>query len=219
LRKKAPIYMQVAIYARVSTTDQNCELQLSELRDYCTRRGWDIAGEYVDSGWSGIKSQRPELLKLMRDAAAHKFGCVLVWKLDRFSRSMVHLNEQLATLRSAGVRFIATSQNIDTDESNPTSRLLLHILAAVAEFERELIRERTLAGVQNYRRMFAAGRIGKERCSRSGKNRAHGRPKVVFDRLHVAELGAAGLSIRAIAAKLGLSKGTVERALSQKPVS
>src|SRR5262245_61222811 len=99
--------MKVAIYARVSTTDQNCELQLGELREYCGRRGWEIACEYIDTGWSGAKAQRPQLLKLMKDAAAHQFGCVLVWKLDRFSRSMVHLNEQLGLLRSAGVRFIA----------------------------------------------------------------------------------------------------------------
>lgn len=211
--------MKVAIYARVSTTDQNCELQLGELREYCNRRGWEIAGEYVDTGWSGAKADRPRLLQLMKDASAHKFDTVLVWKLDRFSRSMVHLVEQLATLRSAGVRFIATSQNIDTDESNPTSRLLLHILAAVAEFERELIKERTLAGVKSYRTAFAADRVGRDRarCSRSGKNRAHGRPKVIFDQVKLQELAAGGLSIRKIAAQLHLSRGVVERALSQKP--
>lgn len=212
--------MKAAIYARVSTVDQNCELQLSELREYVQRRGWATADEYVDTGWSGAKANRPQLTRLMKDAAAHKFDVVLVWKIDRFSRSMVHLNEQLAALGSAGVRFIATSQSIDTDQANPTSRLLLHILAAVAEFERELIRERTAAGVANYRKAFAAGRIGQAvgRCSRSGKNRAHGRPKVVFDRLQLQELRDGGLSIRQIAAKLKLSRGTVERSLSQKAV-
>jgi putative DNA-invertase from lambdoid prophage Rac len=210
--------MRVAIYARVSTSDQNCELQLGELREYCARRGWEIAGEYVDTGWSGAKANRPQLLRCMKDAGAHKFDCVIVWKLDRFSRSMMHLNEQLAALTSAGVRFIAITQSIDTDQSNPTSRLLLHILGAVAEFERELIKERVNSGVQTYRKAYAAGRIGKDRCSRSGRNLAHGRPKVVFDRLSVVELSAAGLSIRKIAAKLKLSRGTVERALSQKAV-
>jgi putative DNA-invertase from lambdoid prophage Rac len=212
--------MKVAIYARVSTVDQNCALQLGELREYAERRGWEIAGEYVDTGWSGAKAQRPQLLRLMRDAAAHQFDVVIVWKIDRFSRSMVHLNEQLATLNSAGVRFIATSQSIDTDQSNPTSRLLIHILAAVAEFERELIKERTAAGVASYRRAWAAGQVGRDRarCSRSGKNRAHGRPKKVVDRLQLAELHAGGLSIRQIAAKLKLSRGVVERGLSQKAV-
>jgi DNA invertase Pin-like site-specific DNA recombinase len=198
----------------VSTADQHCELQLGELRAYCDRRGWEIAGEYVDTGWSGVKAQRPQLLRLMKDAAAHKFGCVLVWKLDRFSRSMVHLNEQLGALRSAGVRFIATSQNIDTDESNPTSRLLLHILAAVAEFERELIRERVNAGLTTYRKAYAAGRIGAGgRCSRSGKNLAHGRPKKVFDRQRAADLAAGGLGMRAIAKQLGVGLATVSREL------
>jgi DNA invertase Pin-like site-specific DNA recombinase len=84
----------------------------------------------------------------MRDAAQRKFDCVLVWKIDRFGRSVLHLNQQLAALSSYGVRFIATSQSLDTDRSNPTSRLLLQILARFAEFEREMIRERTLMGLR-----------------------------------------------------------------------
>src|SRR3954464_5455293 len=107
--------MRVAIYARVSTTDQNCDMQLRELREYVTRRGWEIAAEYVDTGWSGAKAQRPELLKLMKDAREHRFDCVVVWKIDRFSRSMLHLNQQLADLTTWGIRFIAMTQNIDTD--------------------------------------------------------------------------------------------------------
>ena len=99
--------MRVAIYARVSTTDQNCDMQLRELREYIKRRGWVNAGEYVDTGWSGGKASRPQLDRLMRDAAQHKCDCVLCWKLDRFTRSMTHLVEQLGRLRSAGVRFIA----------------------------------------------------------------------------------------------------------------
>jgi putative DNA-invertase from lambdoid prophage Rac len=206
--------MKVAIYARVSTTDQNCELQLTELREYVKRRGWEIAGEYVDTGWSGAKAQRPQLLKLMKDATAHKVDCVLVWKLDRFSRSMMHLNEQLAALNSAGVRFIAVTQSIDTDQSNPTSRLLLHILGAVAEFERELIKERVNSGVQTYRKAYAAGRIGAGgRCSRSGKNRAHGRPKAVFDRQRAADMVRGGMGMRAVAKALGVGLATVSREL------
>jgi DNA invertase Pin-like site-specific DNA recombinase len=214
--------MLVAIYARVSTTDQDCKLQLEELRSYCERRGWKIAGEYVDTGWSGVKAARPQLLRLMKDAAAHKFDVVIVWKIDRFSRSIVHLNEQLATLNSAGVRFIAITQSIDTDQTNPTARLLLNILASVAEFERELIKERTAAGVASYRKAFAAGRVGAGlgRCSRSGKNRAHGRPKAVFDRQRAADLSLSGVGMRAIAKQLGVSLATVSRGLKalQKPL-
>src|SRR5689334_19446762 len=127
--------MNCAIYARVSTTDQNCEMQLRELREYAGRRGWTITEEYVDSGWSGVKASRPALDKLMADASQHRFDVLLVWKLDRFGRSVLNLVEGLNKLASYGVRFIATSQAIDTDQANPTSKLILWILAAVAEFE------------------------------------------------------------------------------------
>jgi DNA invertase Pin-like site-specific DNA recombinase len=128
--------MKTAVYARVSTQNQTCESQLRELREYAARRAWEIACEYVDTGWSGAKASRPQLDRLMRDAAQRKFDCVLVWKIDRFGTSVLHLNQQLAALSSYGVRFIATSQSLDTDQSNPTSRLLVQILASVAEFER-----------------------------------------------------------------------------------
>jgi DNA invertase Pin-like site-specific DNA recombinase len=130
--------MHCAAYARVNTTDQNCEMQLLELREYISRRGWTIAGEYVDTGFSGAKASRPSLDRLMADAAQRKFDCIVVYKIDRFGRSVLRLNQQLVALTSYGVRFIATSQSLDTDQSNPTSRLLLQILAGVAEFERWL---------------------------------------------------------------------------------
>ena len=112
-------YMRCALYARVSTTDQNCEMQLRELREYIARRDWKIAGEYVDTGFSGAKASRPALDRLMADAAKRKFDSVAVWKIDRFGRSVLHLNQQLAALTSHGVRFIATSQSLDTDEKTP----------------------------------------------------------------------------------------------------
>src|SRR5438270_855542 len=140
--------MRCALYARVSTTDQNCEMQLRELRDYIARREWKNGGEYIDTGFSGSKASRPALDRLMADAAQRKFDCIVVYKIDRFGRSDLHLNQQLAALTSYGVRFIATSQSLDTDERNLTSRLLLQILASVAEFEREMIRERTLSGMK-----------------------------------------------------------------------
>ncbi len=181
--------MLTAIYARVSTADQNCASQLKELRDYVARRDWANAGEYVDSGFSGTRASRPALDKLMSDAASRKFDCVVVYKIDRFGRSVLNLNQQLAALTSYGVRFIATSQSLDTDQSNPTSRLLLQILAGVAEFEREMIRERTLMGIQAAR---ANGKIV-------------GRPKRIFRRDEVTRLrDQDGLSWRAIATKLDI---------------
>jgi putative DNA-invertase from lambdoid prophage Rac len=122
--------MRTAIYARVSTVDQSCEMQLQELREYAARRGFAIIGEYVDTGWSGAKASRPELNRLMQDAQMRRFDAVLVWKLDRWGRSVAHSIRSIQELVALGIRFLAVTQNIDTDESNPTSRFLLHIFAA-----------------------------------------------------------------------------------------
>lgn len=185
--------MKAAIYARVSTQDQHCEVQLRELREYCKRRGWKKPAEYVDAGFSGSKASRPALDKLMRDASDRQMDIILVWKLDRFGRSVLNLSQQIQQLDSYKVRFVATTQNIDTDSSNPTSRLLLHILSAVAEFEREIIRERTRSGLARARE------LGKQL----------GRPKKVFRRDLVDELRGKAMSWRAIAQKLGVSLSTL----------
>ena len=192
---EAPI--RTAIYARVSTLDQNCEMQVRELREYATRRGWQVCGEYIDTGWSGAKASRPELDRLMRDAALRRFDAVLVWKLDRFGRSVRNCLDGIESLRAHGVRFLAVSQSIDTDESNPTARLLLHILASVAEFEREMIRERVCAGVRN--------------AKRNGKQL--GRKRVVFDRSKAKQMYTTGASVRQIATALRVGRGTVHRFL------
>jgi len=187
----------VAVYARVSTDDQSCALQLNECREYCERRGWRVAGEYVDTGWSGSKASRPQLDKLMRDARAHRFDCVMVWKVDRFGRSVVNLLEHLRLLENYGVRFLVISQSIDTDQASPTSKLLMHILAAVAEFERSMIGERVAAGLK------AAKRRGVQL----------GRRRLVLDRDQVRNLKLLGKSHRQICSELGLSMGMVIRAL------
>ena len=164
-------------------------MQLKELREYISRRGWQNSHEYIDHGFSGAKSSRPALDKLMADAAQRKFDCIVVYKIDRFGRSVLHLNQQLAALTSYGVRFVATSQSLDTDEKNPNSRLLLQILASVSEFEREMIRERTLSGI---RAAKAAGKVV-------------GRPRRIFRRDEVVRLrDEEGLSWRAIGKKLGV---------------
>jgi putative DNA-invertase from lambdoid prophage Rac len=185
--------MKTAIYARVSTTDQNCEVQLRELREYVARRGWEPASEYVDSGFSGSKASRPALDRLLAAASRREFDCVLVWKIDRFGRSVLHLSQQLAALTTYGVRFIAVSQALDTDAANPSSKLMLTILAGVAEFEREMIRERTLSGV---RAAKASGKV-------------LGRPMRVFRRDEVTRLREDGMSWRAIAKQLGVPVSTV----------
>jgi DNA invertase Pin-like site-specific DNA recombinase len=205
--------MRVALYARVSTTDQNCEMQLRELRQYASARAWKVADEYVDRGWSGAKASRPELNRLMKDAFARRIDCILVYKVDRFGRSVGNLSDMLRKLDSAGVRFISITQGIDTDQANSMSRFMLNILAAVAEFERDIIRERVLSGVRQYQADYGAGVIGQKKQSKSGKNLPIGRPKLIFDRDAVRQLRSAGKSLAEISAETGLAKTTIRRVL------
>ena len=191
---------RAAIYARVSTADQNNTIQVRELTEYLQRRGWELAGTYQDT-MSGAKASRPSLDKLMADAQQRRFDAVLVWKLDRFGRSLVHCVSGIQELSSLGIRFIATSQGLDTDENNPASKLLMHILAAVAQFERELIRERVSAGMRN----------AKSKGTRSGK--PIGRPRRIFDRGEIVRLRQDGHSLAQIARQMNVGLGTVVRVL------
>jgi DNA invertase Pin-like site-specific DNA recombinase len=155
----------------------------------------------------------------MQEAAIRKFDVVLVWKLDRFGRSLIDCLSAIRELTTARVRFIAITQGIDTGDENPAARFQLQIMAAFAEYEREIIRERAMAGALRYRQDFAAGRIGRERSSRSGKNCALGRPRRIFDREQVSRLRSEGLSLRQIASRLGVGLGTITRVLKCVPKS
>src|SRR5713226_4883251 len=138
--------MKVAIYARVSTANngQDPTMQTHELREYATRRGWMVAGEYVDVGISGTKEKRPELDRLMADAHRRRFDCVVVWKFDRFARSVSHLLRALETFKAQGIEFVSFSEQMDT--STPAGKMVFTVLGAVAELERSLIVERVKAG-------------------------------------------------------------------------
>lgn len=195
--------MKAALYVRVSTSDQNCTLQLSDLEHFVGRMGWECAGIYQDS-MSGSKASRPGLDRMMSDARLRKFDAVVVWKLDRFGRSLVHCVSQIQELSSLGIRFVAITQGLDTDTANPTSSLLLHILAAVAQFERELARERVAAGM----------RTASVRGTRSGK--PIGRPKRIFDRSEALRLRAEGWPLQRIADSLGVGLGTIARTLTNQ---
>ena len=137
--------MKAAVYARVSTVEQTVENQRLELRRYCEARGW-AATEYLDAGVSGAKESRPALDRLLTDARRRRFDTLVVWKLDRLGRSLSHLVAILDDLTSRGVQFRAITQGIETGTS--TGRLVSHILGALAEFERELIKERTREGIK-----------------------------------------------------------------------
>src|SRR5215469_13969852 len=186
---------RVALYARISTlNNQDPELQLAELREYSNRRGWHITEEYTDQGVSGCKESRPALNRLMADACRRKFDAILVWKIDRFGRSLKHLVNALAELRALGVAFISLRDNLDL--STPSGRLMFQIIGAMAEFERALIQERVRAGIRNAR----------------AKGKRLGRPRVTVDASRIASLRALGHSWAEIVAEMGVGKGTAQRA-------
>jgi DNA invertase Pin-like site-specific DNA recombinase len=188
--------LRAAIYCRVSTArDQNPRMQLDELRQVARQRGWDVIGEFVDVGISGAKDRRPELDHLMQLTHRGAVDIVAVWKFDRFARSTRQLVTALDDFRARGIDFFSARDSIDT--TSPAGRFSFSVIAAVAELERELIRERTIAGIE------AARRCG----------RHPGRPPVVFDLDRARELRANGASIRMIAKTLGVAAATVHRGL------
>jgi len=172
--------MIVALYARVSTSDQSCEMQLRELRQYVERQRFQVFAEYVDTGFSGAASSRPQLDRLLHDARLRRFDAVLVWKLDRWGRSVAHCVRSIQELVSLGIRFLSPTESIDTGTESPMSNFLLHLFAAFAEMEREIIRERVRAGVRNAK----------------AKGTRLGRPQRVFRRDEVLRLRAEGMSWR-----------------------
>lgn len=189
--------LRAALYARVSTSNnaQEPSMQTFELREYCERRGWNFAGEYVDEGISGAKDSRPELNKLMADAHRRRFDAIVVWRFDRFARSVSHLLRALEIFKSLGIEFVSLSEQVDT--STPTGKMVFTVLGAVAELERSLIGERVKAGLRNAR----------------AKGKRLGRPKVIVDAARVASLRAHGRSWREISVEMGISKGSAQRAL------
>jgi DNA invertase Pin-like site-specific DNA recombinase len=190
--------VRCGIYARVSTTGtQSPEMQLRELIEYCHRRGWQITGEYVDAGLSGAKDSRPELNRLMSDAKQRRLDAVLVWKLDRFGRSLRHLVNSLAELEALGIAFVSLRDNVDL--TTPAGRLQFHIIAAMAEFERALIQERVRSGLRNAK----------------AKGVRLGRPRIALDLSTVVALQGQGYSVRAIARQLGVAVGTVHKTLRE----
>lgn len=185
---------RTAIYARVSTAKngQSPEMQLRELREFCERRGWTVAGEYVDAT-SGAKDRRPELDRLLADAHKRKFDVVAVWKFDRFARSVSHLLRALETFNALGIAFASLTEQVDT--TTPAGKMVFTVLGAVAELERSLIVERVRAGLRNAR----------------AKGKRLGRPRVAVDSARIGHLRAQGLSWATIAAELGIGEGTVYR--------
>ena len=193
---------RVAIYARVSTlTGQSVEMQIRDLRELAKHRDFEVVKEYCDEGVSGSRESRPALDALLLDARRGKFDAVLVWKLDRLGRSLVHLVRLLTDLRALGVELISFSEGLDF--TTTTGKLLYQVISAFAEFERDCIRERVRAGLRNAR----------------AKGKRLGRPKILVDVSRIAVLRGQGRSWREITAETGTSKGTAQRALCSLPKS
>ncbi|MHB8613978.1 MAG: recombinase family protein [Candidatus Dormibacteraceae bacterium] len=179
--------VRAAVYARVSALDQNPDLQLRELREYARRRNWTIH-EFVDHGVSGAETRRPRLAHLTEALRRHDFDVVLVWKFDRMFRSVEHIVEFLSFVQHLKIEFVSVTEQIDT--GSPQGKLMFHLLAAMAEFERALIRERVLAGMQAAK---ARGVI----CHR---------PRKQIDESRVIADHRLGMSCSKLAAQYGVSK-------------
>ena len=182
--------MRAAIYGRVSTADQTCESQLIEVRRFVAARGW-TAVEYTDKGVSGSKDRRPALDQMLTDAKRRKFDAVVCWRLDRLGRNLKHLITVLEDLEALGVAFVSLAEGIDA--TTPAGKLQMHILGAMAEFERARIVERVRSGLARARAQGT--RLGR-------------RPHALSDE-QVKEV--AHLSLRSAAKVLGVSYTVVRR--------
>ena len=189
---------RIAIYARVSTTDQSTESQLLDLRRYVSDRGWQAYQEYCDNGISGTKDSRPALNELMDDAKKRRFDVVLVWRFDRFARSTKHLILALEEFNNLKIDFVSYQENIDT--SSPLGGAIFTILGAVAQLERDIIAERVKAGLRRA----------------VGNGRRLGRPRKLVDIERIRDLKLKGFSLRAIGKEVGVSRTTVSEVLRSR---
>jgi putative DNA-invertase from lambdoid prophage Rac len=193
--------MRVAIYARVSTADQDCDRQLWELRAFARRLGTEVVGTFKETA-SGAKNDRAERKKVLALAQAREIDAVLVWELSRWGRSLLDLIETLQSLQSWRVSLLAVS-GLQLDLGTPHGKLLAGVLASLAEFERDLLRERVKSGLAAAR---ARGQV-------LGRKKGF-RPTARHDR-RIKDMVAVGQSYRQIARELGIDKGTVMAAVKR----
>ncbi len=191
------LVVRVALYARVSTDAQDPEVQLSAVRSHAANRGWEIVEEFIDKGFSGAKEKRPALDRLMRAAWDRKFQAVLVWRFDRFARSVKHLMSALEKFRSFRIEIISLQEQFDT--STPIGHAMFTIIGAMAQLERDIIRERVKAGLDRAR----------------ARGVRLGRPTAGVQSDLVGALREQGLSLGEIADRLKCSRSTVRRRLSE----
>ena len=184
--------IRAGLYIRVSTVDQNPQLQFNELREFCRARAWKNSAEFVDHGVSGIDSSRPGLRQLLQACHLRTIDAVIVWRLDRLARSLADLVRLTQTFESSGINFVSVRDS-GLDTTTTQGKLFFGISAVYAEFERNMIIERTRAGI-------AAARA---------RGKTLGRPRIPIDSAQICALRDLGLSTRAIAKALGITQGTV----------
>jgi DNA invertase Pin-like site-specific DNA recombinase len=193
--------VRAAAYHRVSRHDQNPQLQQDEVAELVERRGWQLAKSYTDEGISGSRDRRPELDQLLADARRRRFDLLVVWRADRLFRSLKHMVTTLDELAALGIGFTSVTEPFDT--STPSGKLLLHLVSAMAEFERSILIERTKAG------LAAAIRRGVK----------VGRPRAEIDVERARTLRAEGKTFREVAVELGVGAATLHRALASVAVA
>ena len=189
--------MRVVLYARVSTDAQDPEVQLLALRQHCRQRGLEIVEEFIDQGISGAKEKRPALDRMVQAAWRGQFQAVIVWRFDRFARSVKHLIAALENFRSLNIHFISLQEQLDT--STPIGQAMFTIIGAMAQLERDIIRERVKAGLDRAR----------------ARGIRLGRPKAWVEPHEIATLRRAGLSFPQIARRLRCSPATLRRRLRE----
>lgn len=189
----------VGIYARVSTDRQAVDTQLAELRDFVKRSGWEFYQEYIDLGYTGTNTKRPAFTEMMAEARKRKFHILLVWKLDRLGRSMKDLINTLDELGALGIDFVSYENQLDT--STPTGKLLFHVIGAVAEFEKDIIRERIVAGLENAKR----------------KGKRLGKRPVLLPHLFekAVKMRSEGFSYQQIAKRLRIDESTIRKKMKE----
>ena len=188
---------RVALYCRVSTTDQTCDNQLRDLRDYCRARGWEQVTEYVDQGISGTRERRPALDGMMAEVKARRVDVVVVAAFDRFGRSVRHLVEALDLFHHLNVEFISLREQIDT--GSPLGQAVFTIIAAIAQLERSLIVERVRAGLRRAR----------------AEGKRLGRPRLRVDERQLRIVVNQKLPVRAASKLLGVSPSSYLRLVRQ----
>lgn len=192
--------MRAVAYARVSTNNhhQDPEVQLRDIREHCQRKGWELTETYIDRGISGTKASRPELNRLMEDAAAKKFDAVIVWKFDRFARSSTHLLRALETFQTLDIEFVSLTEGIDT--KSVVGKMVFTVLGAVAEMERSLIAERIRAGLRNAK----------------AKGHLPGKKRQQLDLAAARQQMTAGDSLRTVAKQMDISPALLSKRLKEQ---